>query len=391
MLNIHVYPSPMTNESRILREARSLARLGLFDQIELVGIADGRLAPDEPLAGDVTIRRLGRPRGAGGTARKLADTLAWSAAVFGRYRDRELACINCHAVSVLPLCAALKAATGARLVYDAHELESEANGLSPLRRRLAREVERALIHRADYCLFVGQAILDWYRQAYRPARAAVLYNCPNLTRPAPSDRFRERFGIPPHVPVFLYQGFLGEGRGLRATIEAFAGLPERAALVVMGYGPLAGFVADAARRNANVHLHDAVPPGELLGHTAAADFGLSIIEPTSLSYDYCMPNKLFEYVMAMKPVLVSPTVEQRDFVRRHGIGAVAPDATARGVREGVLALLAMDRAGLDAALAATREAYCWERQEVALQRIYTEALGFVPRSPPPLAAREVAS
>jgi glycosyltransferase involved in cell wall biosynthesis len=292
---------------------------------------------------------------------------------------------------VLPLCAALKAATGARLVYDAHELESEANGLSPARRRLARGVERALIHRADYCLFVGQAILEWYRSAYRPARAAVLYNCPNLTRPAPSDRFRQRFAIPPQVPVFLYQGFLGEGRGLRATIEAFAGLSRRAALVVMGYGPLEGLVAEAARRHANVHLHGAVAPGELLAHTAAADFGLSVIEPTSLSYDYCMPNKLFEYVMAMKPVLVSPTVEQRQFVRRRGIGAVAPDTTARGVRQGVLELLSMDRARLDAALAATRETYCWERQEVALQRIYTEALGFLPRGPSPLAAQEGAS
>ena len=35
MINIHLYPSPFLNESRILREACSLSRLALFDRIGL--------------------------------------------------------------------------------------------------------------------------------------------------------------------------------------------------------------------------------------------------------------------------------------------------------------------------------------------------------------------
>ena len=65
-----------------------------------------------------------------------------------------------------------------------------------------------------------------------------------------------------------------------------------------------------------------------------------------MSYEYCMPNKLFEYVMARKPVLVSPTLEQRNFVETHGIGEVADTLTPGAVRIAVLRLLARTPASL---------------------------------------------
>ena len=75
-----------------------------------------------------------------------------------------------------------------------------------------------------------------------------------------------------------------------------------------------------------------MPHEDLLALTATADFGLSLIEPVSLSYEYCMPNKLFEYMMAGVPVIVSPTVEQRKLVERYGSGIVARSSSAADAR-----------------------------------------------------------
>jgi glycosyltransferase involved in cell wall biosynthesis len=163
-------------------------------------------------------------------------------------------------------------------------------------------------------------------------------------------------------------------------VEAFAGLAGRAALVVMGYGPLADWLAGEAAHHADIHYHPAVAPEHLLDYTAAADFGLSVIEATSLSYEYCMPNKLFEYVMARKPVLVSPTREQSEFVRRHGIGEVTRDASPAAIREGVLRLLNRDQHALQDALMRTANEYCWEGQEVKLEFVYVNALGMRSRT-----------
>ena len=57
MINIHLYPSPFLNESRILREACSLSRLALFDRIDLVGVGQEGLPAMEDLHGNIRIVR----------------------------------------------------------------------------------------------------------------------------------------------------------------------------------------------------------------------------------------------------------------------------------------------------------------------------------------------
>ncbi len=373
MINIHLYPSAFLNESRIMREAGSLSRLALFDRIDLVGVGQEGVAPVEEVQDDIRIVRIGRRKGTG-LVGKLARTCDWGHAVYERYRNEEVGCINCHSVATLPLGVMLQRRTGARLVYDTHELETETNGLGGIRRRLTKHVERSLIGQADHCIFVGSAIEQWYVREYGLRNTTVLYNCPRRRQVKPADHFRNTFSIEAGLPIFLYQGVIGAGRGLPVVIEAFSAMRGRAALVVMGYGAMAGWMAEQARRHPDIHYHPAVAPDCLLDYTAAADFGLSVIEPTSLSYDYCMPNKLFEYVMAHKPVLVSPTSEQSAFVREHQIGEVASDTTPAAIRAGVLALLARDSHSLQAALVRTADEYCWEGQEKKLEAVYLDTL-----------------
>ena len=377
MINVHLYPSTFLNESRILREAGSLSRLALFKRIDLVGVGQEGVAPVEEVKDNIRIVRIGQRSGAG-MLRKLARTSNWSHTVYQRYRNEELGCVNCHSVATLPLGVMLKRRTGAKLVYDAHELETETNGLAGLRRLLTKRTERALIGHADHCIFVGSAIEQWYVREYGLRNTTVLYNCPRRRHVTQADHFRKIFPIAPRMPIFLYQGVIGLGRGIPNLVEAFSTMEGRAALVVMGYGSLADWVAEEARRHPNIYYHPAVTPDRLLDYTAAADFGLSVIEPTSLSYDYCMPNKLFEYVMAKKPVLVSPTSEQSEFVRKHGIGEVASDTTSAAIRESVLTLLTREPHAMQAALARTADEYCWEGQEKKLETIYLEFLGLHP-------------
>ncbi len=384
MMNLHLYPSPFLNESRILREVRSLARLSLFERIDLVGTGQTGLPAKVAVSDRVSIVRFGQRDGARNLLQKIMDTISWSQAVYRRYRRAAIGCINCHSVATLPLAVLLKHATGARLVYDAHELETETNGLHGVRKLLTQQVERALIRQADHCIFVGQAINDWYVKQYGLRNTTVIYNCPPHQTPAPTDYFRTAFPIPPSQPIFLYQGVLGEGRGLRILVEAFAALGDKAALVVMGYGALTDWFSAQAACHPNLHFHPAVPPDQLLGYTNAADYGLSLIEATSLSYEYCMPNKLFEYVMTRKPVLVSPTREQRTFVERYGVGEVADDLSANAVRAAVLRLLARAPGSFDFQLNMARQEFCWERQEKKLEAIYLDALQFAPQ---PVGAR----
>jgi glycosyltransferase involved in cell wall biosynthesis len=378
VVNIHLYPSPFRHESRILREAATLRRLGLFDRIELIGVGEAGLAREEQVEEGVRIRRIGGRRD-GGLPAKVSGALNWAWQIYREYRNAPLACINCHSVATLPLGCALKRATGARLIYDAHELETETSGLRGVRKRVTKAVESALISHVDHAIFVGGAIEVWYRRRYGLETSSVVYNCPRLSAVTPSDCYRRAFPIAPEMPVFLYQGVISEQRGIPKLVEAFAGLEDRAALVVMGYGDLVPWLLERVKHQPNLFYHAAVPPERLLAYTAGADYGLSVIEPTCLSYEFCLPNKLFEYIMADKPVLVSPTTEQRSLVERYGIGEVAADTTPKSIRAAVDRLLATDPGQLKMALERARRDFCWERQEETLRRIYCDALGFQPR------------
>jgi glycosyltransferase involved in cell wall biosynthesis len=382
MLNIHLYPSVFVHESRILREAAAVARMGAFDLVQLVGTrADGLPERQELSPGVEAVRlppRKARSRGLG----KLASHLGWSFNALRYCLGRRPACINCHSLTVLPIGVIVKALTGAKLIYDAHELETETANLGGVRKALSKMLERALIGACDEAIFVSASIESWYRQRYRLARTSVVYNAPAAPVPAQTAYFREKFEIPADKAIFLYLGKLGPGRGLEPLLAAVERVPE-AVLVVMGYGPLKSVVAQTAKRSDRIHLHAAVAPEAVMGLAASADFGVSVMEPDSLNHDYAMPNKLFEYAMAGLPVLVTNTREQAALVSTHRIGAVAAAATPDGIAAAMRELIEADAGAFGPGLAQVQRQYSWQAQEAKLAEVYRR-LGFHGPEPAPV-------
>jgi len=193
-----------------------------------------------------------------------------------------------------------------------------------------------------------------------------------------SDCFHSLFNLPSHIPIFLYQGILGRGRGIEILLEAFKGLEGSAALVLMGYGPSQPAVQSAIAQSGNMFFHPAVEPAQILTHTAAADFGLSPFEPVSLSHEYCAPNKLFEYIMARKPVLVSPTTDQRQIVTHYGVGQVCESLTPEGVLAAARRLIEDGVGHYAENLERARKDLCWEQQEKVLMDVYRRILPVAP-------------
>jgi glycosyltransferase involved in cell wall biosynthesis len=375
MYNLHIYPSPFLNESRILREACTIERSGVFDKIELVGLLSEGLDRETRLSDKTNIFRLpGESRRGILNRYKFIRHLIWVGNVYKRYKSVPVSCINCHSLTVLPLGVLMKWVKRARLIYDTHELETESNNLHGLRKILSKVIERILIRFVDHSVFVGFEIQNWYIRTYGLRQSSVLLNCPDLVRLQPNDYFRSLFKLNAETKIFLYQGILGRGRGIESLIEAFASLPKHICLVLLGYGPFEQLARLSSSRYPNIRFHPAVPPDKLLQYTSSADFGLSLIEATSLSYEYCMPNKLFEYIMAGKPVVVSPTIEQKKFVTDNKIGVVADNCSPHAICDAVSTILNMDYKLLALTVENVREVYNWQKQEARLSAIYTQDL-----------------
>lgn len=302
---------------------------------------------------------------------KLIGHLMWLIKVLNYYRSQNIACINAHSLTVLPLCVILKIITGAKLVYDTHELESQTNGAGKYRRVISKFIESKLISFADVNIFVSTSIKDWYLREFNVSNSHVVLNCPIPKNVTKGNIFRDKFNIPSEKKIFLYQGVLSAGRGIELILEAFSQLGNTDnVVVIMGYGPLECLVKDEANKNDNIYFHDSVSPTVLLSYTASADVGLSIIFPTSLSYEYCMPNKLFEYINAGIPSIVSPTVEQKNFVQEQAVGIAISGYNASNLVEAVISM--NDLASYDLAINKAKITYTWLTESEKIKTIYTE-------------------
>jgi glycosyltransferase involved in cell wall biosynthesis len=377
MINLHLYPSVFTHESRILRETRVLAANTAFSRFIMVGITRPDLPEREAIDEKREIRRIPRTARRGFVG-KVLGTLAWARRVESAFASEpDIACINAHSLSVLPLAARLADQTGAKLIYDAHELETETHGVTGLRRVLSKRTERRLIGRADGMMVVSEGIADWYAKTYDMPRPEVVLNCPEHAAPPRGDLFREKLGIARDQRIYLYQGALGPGRGIEAICDAFESLPlPRPALVFMGDGALGEFIRARAAGNRDIRLTPAVSPKEVLHYTASADVGLCLNEHSCLSHYYCMPNKIFEYIRAGIPAICSDLPELKRVVDGERIGVIARDNTPAGIAAAVREMQSIDLEIFGPRLAEAAAKYSWNRQAEKLLKVYA-ALGFV--------------
>lgn len=359
------------NDSRVLKSARSLRAHG--HEVKVVALHEKGL-PECEAVGDIDVQRIKLSTKDWSKNRlvQLIKYLEFLLRSMGLYRYAEV--VHCNDLNALPVGALLKVLSLGRIkvVYDAHEYESnQVPNQSRLSIKLLQLLEGGLIRFADAVITVSEGIAREYARLYVIEKPTLVLNCPLYQEVEKKDRFRERFGISPEATIFLYQGGVSGGRGIERILDTFASLADpRLVVVVMGYGPLVGLVEAYAAKYDNIFYHPAVAPEGLLEYTASADCGLCLIEDSCFSYRYCLPNKLFEYIMAGLPALVSGLPELKGLVIEEGIGEVIDKDDCEGLAEAIERFKDLDRSRLRANLLRTARKYCWEEQETALAAIY---------------------
>jgi glycosyltransferase involved in cell wall biosynthesis len=361
-LNVHIYPSPFTNESRMLIMATWEPGLQEREVVD-----EGREV--------IRIRRsLGDGRG--GAFWKTVRTLEWSWRILHVLKSAEIACVNCHSLAVLPLGVWLKRRHKAKLVYDTHELETETSTMRGPVRWVARLVEKAMVRRVDALVAVSRSIATWYAGHYPRVPVTVIRNVPESSQESVEFcDLKARLAVPPGALLFVYQGVLSAARGIEILLSVFSRAEQDRHIVFIGFGPLKDAVQEAARRHSNIHFHPGVPPDQVRPLTAGADVGIHLIENTCLNHYYCLPNKIWEYLNAGLPVVVSDFPEMAAVVREFDCGWTCPVEadSALSLINGLTAATVADRKH-NTISAKTR--FGWHLEEPALLGVY-RGLGFL--------------
>ena len=375
---VHIYYSTFENESRILKETKSLITHRIVDEVIVLGKGKEGLSAFEEFDTHRFVYRISFRLKKGEkipVLNKLLHLLK-PIDVFLQYvlliKKAKPVYVNIHQVMLLPLITLIRLVSPkSLLIYDAHELETESNGLNGWKQRLFKFIEKRFIRSFKLIIVVGPAIEQWYRNEYKIDNVVTVMNCPVYQPVQKKDYFREEFGISSASKIYLYQGALFYGRGVEVMLEAFARINDpEFTLILMGYGEMIEDIKKVADRFPNIYFKPAVHPSIVLEYTSSADVGISLIENVCLSYYYCLPNKLFEYLMAEIPCIVSNMKEMSDYVHKNTTGIVCSDITPEALMRSVKDVVQFDFKEFHDRIEAVKKEYSWSNQESVMIEAY---------------------
>ncbi len=391
-----VVNNAMAHDARVLKSAQALAEanaevhvLGVGPQRESGSLASAALErlvvlPDRRLSVAygrwALARRLGRMGPAANWHRSLAITAYYERAFVPALREIEPDAIHIHDVHLISAVAryADEARVRPYLFYDAHEYVA---GLAVSGGRTQRAVdgwaalEREYIQKMDRVITVSDGLSSKIRDTHGLTRdPAVVHNAPLISAGAPSANLRLACGIGLETPLAVYSGAVSAARGLETVIAVLPYHPELHIAIVAVPHPhpmTAEFRLQAQHLGVMDRLHFPPPVSsyEVSGYLSGANFAVSPIIGTSISYDMALPNKLFEYLHAGLPMVVSNCQAISQFVTENQLGTVFK---AGSVEDLTRAIGEVFNYSVNEDTHELKQRYSWQGQVPHLLEVYRE-------------------
>lgn len=209
-----------------------------------------------------------------------------------------------------------------RIIYDAHELETETKGKvgKPLKKVISKIIERYFIKYIHTMWTVSDNINKWYRSRYATVSIATIYNYPKREN-FDSNIIKKRIRLLEEGRInFVYQGKLAPGRFIPELIEIFKDCPDYCFLEIYGFGPLENWVRSVAKEETQINFRGKVLPEELAKSMLKMHVGFSLLDQNCLNHKYAMPNKLFSYVNNRIFTIAISGTDQAEFLESNGFG-----------------------------------------------------------------------
>jgi len=287
---------------------------------------------------------------------------------------------HCHDLNTLYIGQKLAKKHKARLVYDSHELYVYRNRpyIPPrIFHKKEEAFERKYIQRADAVITVSKSIAGYMEKKYNIEKPHLIMNAPKKNKAPEGVKYslRKELNLNDNQKLLLYSGGITFSRGLDRVIESLAEM-EELFFVMMGYGQ-EGFknylkaVAVNHGVSNRMAFYGPVPSEKVTAWTASADLGIAPIENVCLSYYYCAPNKIFEYIQGGLPVVASNFPDLKNIVEKNDIGLTCDISDPKKIARTVDRVFNQYTSYLNN-VEKIKNRYCWENEEIKLMELYED-------------------
>ncbi len=264
---------------------------------------------------------------------------------------------------------------GKKLVYDSHELFTEIAELNnrPTIRKVWLAVEEYIFPTLKNVYTVNDSIADFYQKKYAVDVKIIRNIAPKLRNKTIDIALANK--IKGNQKMLILQGSgINMERGAEEAIQMMLYL-EDTILYIIGGGDIFENLKELTNTlnlHGKVYIKDKMPYEALMEYTKIADLGLSLDKGTNLNYEYSLPNKIFDYIQAQIPVLVSNRKEVAKLVNSENIGLVIDSHKPKALADAVKRIFADTEqyATWKKNLQNAANRYHWEKEREKLNVIY---------------------
>jgi len=280
--------------------------------------------------------------------------------------------IHCHDLSTLLAGVWAKKKTGAKLVFDAHELMPESMG--GVRQAVWGPIEKTCLESCDRLIMPEKNRINYFKQKYsRLPSIALLENFPSKTE-IPSGRydiFRNVYPIKKKQKIILHTGIIHPKRHVEEVIEAMSLCSEEFVVVILGrsfkgYENALRAKTESRGLGTRIFFHEPVPQVEILKFMASSDIGTAFYRNNNLNNYYCASNKVYEYIALGKPLVTNNYPGLLESVGKFRQGVCLDQVTPQSLAG------AFTSACLPNSLTPGAKQFFWEDQQSVLTELYAQ-------------------
>lgn len=260
-----------------------------------------------------------------------------------------------------------------RFIYDAVEYSPDRNRqIKPgkISQFIISKVE-GLSKNASVVFAAWPYLKEYLQKRYRLENVHILLNCPSFEPEPMSSLLEQKVGKNPNEFILLYVGLISGGRGIETLIQSIDHLDDRIKVVLIG--PVAPNFKDRLENilksltldfKKRISVLEPISPNEIINVASSADIGIIPIENNCLNHEYCLPNKLFEYIMAGLPIVCTDLKGIGRYVQNNQLGCVFEELSAEKLATAVNDLVKDEVEFNEIKKRVTLEAQkrCWENE-----------------------------
>jgi glycosyltransferase involved in cell wall biosynthesis len=282
-----------------------------------------------------------------------------------------------HCLAALPVAA--RAARTRACPYgfdikDYHDEETDAAIGDPVERRIRQILQSRFLPGCGVLTSASPLIASKYEESYGVESQVVLNVFPLSQAPghpvAPGPVSEQRPAV-----FYWFSQTIGPNRGLESAVAIISSMRTPSELHVRGFvapdyaASLQSLASRSGLRRPVCFLPPA-SPNEMARLAAAADLGLSLEQSHPINRDICLTNKIFVYLLAGIPQLLSNTTAQTALAPRLGDAALVCDLSRTQETAACLDSFFADHDRVakarNAAWRLARERYCWDVEKEIL-------------------------